>query len=89
MSDSEASISLPSNPKIEQALRRVIERIFKSGDHDNLTLKRVRKAAEDDLELPNDFFRTNDDWKERSKVFITSEVVSLGFCLPVSSESLS
>jgi hypothetical protein len=75
MSDSEASISLPSNSKIEQSLRKVIERIFKSGDHDNLTLKRVRKATEDDLKLPDDFFRTNDGWKEKSKVFITSEVV--------------
>jgi hypothetical protein len=76
MSDSEASVSIPSDSKIKQGLRKVIERIFKSGDHDNLTLKRVRKAVEDELELPEDFFRVDSDWKEKSKDFITAEVVS-------------
>jgi hypothetical protein len=81
MSDSEASVSLPSNPKIEQGLRKVIARFFKSGDLENLTLKRVRKATEDDLDLPEDFFRVNDAWKEKSKGFITAEVVSARCCL--------
>jgi hypothetical protein len=81
MSDSEASVSLPSNAKIEQGLRKVIARFFQSGDLENLTLKRVRKATEDELDLPEDFFRVNDAWKEKSKVFITAEVVSARCCL--------
>jgi len=75
MSDAESDVSPPSDDRVEDGLRVVVGQIFKSGNHENLTLKRVRKAAEDELNLPANFFRSNDDWKERSKDFITAEVV--------------
>lgn len=75
MSDSEASTQFPSSLAIEQGLRATVARIFRSANHDNLTIKRVRKAAEEELELPDDFFKNSKDWKDRSKDLITAEVV--------------
>jgi hypothetical protein len=75
MSDSEVPVSIPSDKVIEKALRTVIGRLFKT-DHDTLTLKLARKAAEDEIDLPENFFKSSDKWNPRSKTFITEEVVS-------------
>lgn len=74
MSDSEVSVSIPSDKVIQNALRTVIARLFKT-HHDTLTLKLARKAAEDEIDLPENFFKSNDKWNSRSKAFITEEVV--------------
>jgi hypothetical protein len=77
MSDSEASVSLPSSSKIEQTLITVLTRIFKSGNHVDLTVKRIRKFAEEELDLEEDFFKSNDEWNKKSKALIVEEVVRL------------
>lgn len=71
MSDSESSTSLPSESRIEATLRKVVS----TGNLEELTLKRVRKAAEQELGLPEDFFKTSLEWKDRSKTIVTAEVV--------------
>lgn len=75
MSDSSLSDALPSDATIEQCLRKAIQKVYKSGKLEDLTVKRMRKAAEEDLDLQDDFFKNHSTWKERSKVVIQSEVV--------------
>jgi len=74
MSDSSLSDPSPSDATLEQALRDVVKKIFQNGNLDQLTLKRVRKAAEEDLAL-SDFFKQDPKWKDKSKAVIESEVV--------------
>lgn len=81
-SDAEPAPALPPDAKIEQALRRLVRDLWLAGDHDNLTVKRIRKSAEEQLRLPDDFFRDDSTWKDRSKTVITDQVVSqLRFCV--------
>lgn len=74
-SGSETSRELPSDAKIEQAIRRVIVDRYKSGNLEDLTVKRVRKAVEQGLDLPEDHLKTDLKWKEKSKEIILHEVV--------------
>ncbi|KAF2083492.1 hypothetical protein K490DRAFT_51550 [Saccharata proteae CBS 121410] len=71
MSDSE-----PSDGAVEQALRHAVRQVFKSGNLDNLTVKRVRKSAEEELDLSTDFLKNDAKWKDRSKQVIESEVAA-------------
>ncbi|KAF4301575.1 hypothetical protein GTA08_BOTSDO10798 [Botryosphaeria dothidea] len=73
-SDAEPAPALPPDAKIEQALRRLVRDLWLAGDHDNLTVKRIRKSAEEQLRLPDDFFRDDSTWKDRSKTVITDQV---------------
>ncbi len=76
MSDSSSlSDAIPSRPALEQGLRNAVQQVYQTGDLENLTVKRVRKIVEDDLELPEDFFKIDATWKERSKELIQAEVV--------------
>ncbi|KAK7532891.1 putative transcriptional regulator [Phyllosticta citribraziliensis] len=59
---------------MEQALRDEVRRIWDSGNHEGLTVKRVRKAVEEELDLPHDFFKNDDVWKDHSKEIITHQV---------------
>ena len=77
MSDSSLSDGAPSAAVLEQALRNAVREVYRSGDLDNLTVKRIRKAVEADLDLPDDFFKNDPAWKEESKIMIQSEVVRL------------
>lgn len=77
MSDSSLSDGAPSAAVLEQALRNAVREVYRSGDLDNLTVKRIRKAMEADLDLPDDFFKNDPAWKEESKIIIQSEVVRL------------
>ncbi|KAF2101783.1 hypothetical protein NA57DRAFT_73224 [Rhizodiscina lignyota] len=76
MSDSEpnSSARLPSDPKLEECLRDIVSRVFKSGKHEDLTLRRVRTAAEEELDLPEGFFKADVKWKDRSQEIIGDEV---------------
>jgi hypothetical protein len=76
MSDSEDIPALPSDSRIASALRTTVADIFNSGNLEDLTLKRVRKAVEQQLKLPEDFLKTSQEWKEKSKDIVNSEVVS-------------
>ena len=75
MSDSSLSDDAPSPVVLEQALRNAVKDVYRSGDLDNLTVKRIRKVVEADLDLEDDFFKNDPHWKEESKAIIQSEVV--------------
>lgn len=76
MSDSSLSDGAPSEGVLEQALRNAVRAVYRSGDLDNLTVKRIRKSVEADLDLEDDFFKNDSVWKEQSKTIIQSEVDS-------------
>lgn len=75
MSDSSLSSVTPSQAALEQALRNAVQRVYKLGHLEELTVKRIRAAAEQDLDLEEDFFKTDSTWKGKSKKIIESEVV--------------
>ena len=80
MSDtSSLSASLPTNAELEQALKNVVQSIYKSGDLGNLTVRRVRKAAEENLGLDEGLFNDHDTWKDKSKDVILAEVVGVEY----------
>ncbi|KAF2753737.1 hypothetical protein EJ05DRAFT_170437 [Pseudovirgaria hyperparasitica] len=72
MSDSEDRVSV-SDDQIRTALKSAITSIFKAGNHDELTVKRMRAAAESQLGLPAGYLKEG-LWKNRSKEFIEAEV---------------
>ncbi|KAJ9492724.1 hypothetical protein VN97_g500 [Penicillium thymicola] len=79
MSDSESEAegevtSAPSDQTLEKALRDQVAAIFKSGNMDELTVKRVRLATEDTLGLAAGYFKSTGDWKVRSEDIIKEEV---------------
>lgn len=82
LSDSESepeadSTNLPSDATLEKALRDEVLSRVKAGKHEELTVKRVRLAVEQELKLEEGFFRSTGDWKTRSQDIIKDEVVRL------------
>ena len=79
MSDSESDqplvASRPSDSDLTGALRDVVGGIFASGNMDELTVKRVRLAAEKKLGIEEGFFKRDGEWKTRSDQVIKDEVV--------------
>ncbi|KGO48375.1 hypothetical protein PEXP_041760 [Penicillium expansum] len=83
-SESEAEVEVPNTPSdqtLEKGLRDQVATIFKSGNMEELTVKRVRLAAEETLGLTAGYFKSTGDWKARSENIIKDEVV--GVCLPL------
>lgn len=76
MSASQNDSPMPDGTRIEDTLRVIVARLYKAGHHSELTVKRVRKAAEVELELPDDYLREDAEWKSRSKAIIADEHVS-------------
>ncbi|KIW03114.1 uncharacterized protein PV09_05757 [Verruconis gallopava] len=76
MSDSEDSSSAPSDAQLTSTLKRTVARFF-AEDSDNLTLKRVRAAIENELNLPANWLKNHNVWAAKSKELITSEVARL------------
>ncbi|GAD99419.1 transcriptional regulator, putative [Paecilomyces variotii No. 5] len=80
MSDSEQSESekstpeIPSDEKLERGLRNTVADIFKKGNLDELTVKRVRLATEKALGLEEGFFKGDVRWKTKSDEIIKDEV---------------
>lgn len=70
--------SMQSSPAegsdLENALRAKVQQIFRLGNLDELTVKRVRRAVETELGLEVDHFK-DEVWRGRSKSIIESEVV--------------
>ncbi|KAL4870762.1 hypothetical protein BDV12DRAFT_194965 [Aspergillus spectabilis] len=64
----------PSEKELERALRNAVAKIYKSGKMEELTVKRIRTAAEKELQLEEGFYKTNGDWKSRSDQIIKDEV---------------
>lgn len=75
-SDQPLVASRPSDTALTQALRDVVAGIFKSGKVEELTVKRVRLAAEKKLGIDEGFFKDDGDWKKRSDQIIKEEAVS-------------
>lgn len=70
--------SMQSSPSedldLENALRAKVQQIFRLGNLDELTIKRVRRAVEIEFGLEVDHLK-DEEWRERSKSIIESEVV--------------
>ena len=78
MSDSSLSgIDAPTDATLEQALRNAVQKVYKTGNTDDLTVRRIRKAVEEDLELQEGFFKNDSIWNTKSKTVIQSEVVRI------------
>ncbi|KAJ5510445.1 hypothetical protein N7453_002548 [Penicillium expansum] len=76
-SESEAEVEVPNTPSdqtLEKGLRDQVATIFKSGNMEELTVKRVRLAAEETLGLTAGYFKSTGDWKARSENIIKDEV---------------
>lgn len=83
-SESEDEVNVPAQPSdnaLEQGLRDEVAGIYKSGKMEELTVKRVRLAAEKKLGLAEGFLKTTGDWKTRSEQIIKEEVVRLNIPL--------
>ena len=76
-SDSGDERSLPSTAKMEKALRDAVAEVFRSRKMDQLTVKRMRLAAEKALGLEEGFFKHDAEWKGESERIIKDEVVSV------------
>lgn len=77
MSDtSSLSDSIPSDAVIESQLREVVQTIYKAGNLEELTVKRVRGTAETNLGLADGFLK-GEAWSDRSKTIIKDEAVSV------------
>ncbi|KAJ5118757.1 hypothetical protein N7526_010394 [Penicillium atrosanguineum] len=79
LSDSESEsddplAGVPSDEMLEKGLRDEVAGIYASGNMENLTVKRVRLAAEKKLGITEGFFKTTNDWKTRSEQIIKDEV---------------
>jgi hypothetical protein len=74
-SDSVASATVPSDKVLEKGLRDAVATIFKTGKEEELTIKRVRLAAEKALDLEQGFFRGDARWKAESDRIIREEAV--------------
>jgi hypothetical protein len=81
MSDSE-NVDLPSEAVISRALRDIVITIHKSGKPQDLTVKRVRNRAEEALDLPADFLKSDVKWKQKSSDLIRDAVVCMFRPLP-------
>ncbi|KAJ5111260.1 hypothetical protein N7532_001795 [Penicillium argentinense] len=74
-SESEADApNAPSETKLEKTLRDEVAARWKAGKQEELTVKRVRLAVEQELKLEEGFFKTG-DWKEKSAEIIRNEVI--------------
>lgn len=71
----QASHTVPSAAALEKALRQAFRKILKSNP-DDVTVRKVRNAAEQALGLDNGFFKEHKEWSKRSKDLIHDEVVS-------------
>ncbi|EEP82728.1 predicted protein [Uncinocarpus reesii 1704] len=72
--DEVSSFSVASDDTLEQALRDAVVEMYSSGRFDDLTVKRVRGAAERALNLYEGFFRRDQGWKPKSDEIIKDEV---------------
>ena len=64
-----------SNAWLEKALRSAVRDVYREGNLEDLTVKRVRKATERLHNMSEDFFKSHTYWKQKSKDVIQSEVV--------------
>ena len=80
MSDSSLSSVTPSQTALEQALRNAVQRVYKLGNQEQLTVQRNPAAAQHDLDQEEENIKTDTIWKVKSKNIIESEVVRTNKC---------
>jgi hypothetical protein len=68
-------MSSPAPVAIESTIRDIISELYRTDKLEQLTVKRVRIAAEQELSLDPGWFKTHEVWKDRSKKFIEEEAV--------------
>jgi hypothetical protein len=68
-------MSSPAPVAIESTIRDIISELYRTNKLEELTVKRVRIAAEQELSLDPGWFKTHEVWKDRSKKFIEEEAV--------------
>lgn len=71
-SESELSQTLPDESIIEQTLRAIVQN---KRDDATLSVKKVRTAAEEQLGLDANFFKTDEKWKAKSQEIINDAFV--------------
>lgn len=71
-SDSELSGTAPPSDAI---LEKTLRDIVRKAEVDPITVKRVRTAAEERLGLDAGFFKSHDEWNEKSKEIIEDAFV--------------
>ncbi|KAK2744014.1 hypothetical protein FQN57_004467 [Myotisia sp. PD_48] len=71
---SSPSSNTPDDQSIESALREAVATTFKSGNLEELTVKRIRLAVEARLGLEDGFLKNHESWKPRSAEIIKDEV---------------
>ncbi|PGG99944.1 hypothetical protein GX51_06050 [Blastomyces parvus] len=72
-SDSLSSAGTPSDEVLEKGLRDTVAAIFKQGNLEQLTVKRVRLATEKALALDEGFYKNDEIWKAKSDQIIKQE----------------
>lgn len=78
MSDSELSepsAPTPPDSKLEAQLRREVQKRFKNGTTETMTVNEIRQAAEKSLGLVVGFYASHTTWKSESKRVVKDEMV--------------
>lgn len=78
--------SIPPDEAVDNALRNAVTNTFRTGKLEELTVRRMRSAAEGALGLQEGFLRGNAVWKKRSDRVVKGEVEVVCFvfiCLVV------
>lgn len=76
LSDAPSKSESQHDTSLEQALRDEVAKVFKSGKMEELTVKRVRRAVEQNIGLAEGYFKSTEEWKARSEHIIKDAVVS-------------
>lgn len=71
------SRKIPQDAVLEQALRKAVTDARNSGSLESLSVNAARAAAEQQLGINADFFKSSGKWKARSKQIIGDAVVRL------------
>ncbi|KAK5277732.1 hypothetical protein LTR16_009421, partial [Cryomyces antarcticus] len=76
LNSNEPAVNVPSDARLGAALRHATKAIFKTGNREELTVKRIRAAAEEEVSFDDHrhFYKTTPDWDKRSKDIIKETV---------------
>ncbi|TKA50965.1 hypothetical protein B0A49_11890 [Cryomyces minteri] len=79
LKSNEPALNVPSDARLGAALRHATKAIFETGNREELTVKRIRAAAEEELGFDDDrhFYKTAPEWDKRSKDIIKETVAAL------------
>ncbi|EAS28951.1 transcriptional regulator [Coccidioides immitis RS] len=73
-SESISSFSAPEDDIVENALRETVAEWYRLEKFEDLTMKRIRRAVENALNLPAEFLKRDLGWKPKSEGIIKNEV---------------